>query len=326
MLVTARSDGRDQVRLDERITGALLGLHAADCLGASREFAGPDPTRSHREINGGGPFGWEPGEPTDDTALTAVVLRAYKRGFGLKAVAEGMLGWYRGGPKDVGGATAIAIERFGRSGDPLSSGAGTGQRGNGSLMRCLPTALARADARQRQAESRSISAITHDDPLCCDACAAYNGAVAALLESSEPEAAVAAAAEACQITEVADALALGRRLDLSKLANRGDPGVPNGNRGYVLDSLTIAVAGLLDPRPFEDILVDVVSLGGDADTTGAVTGGLVGARDGAASIPARWLHRLWLREEFERAAGWLVPLRQAARDQQGGDPAREVPK
>jgi ADP-ribosylglycohydrolase len=317
--------GQSLVGLEDRITGALLGLHAGDCLGATREFAGPDPSRSHREITGGGPFGWEPGEPTDDTGLAAVVLRAYERGFSLHAVAEGMLEWYRGGPKDVGGATSGAIQRFARSGDPLRSGAGPGQRGNGSLMRCLPTALARPDAGRRAAESRSISAITHADPVCVEACAAYNDVAAALLEEADPSRAVAVALQACRDGEVADALRLGPSLDLSALASQGDPAVPYGNRGYVLDSLTLAVAGLLDPRCFEEVLVDVVSLGGDADTTGAVAGGLVGARDGAAAIPSRWLERLWQRDEFERAASWLVPLRAAAPDPADEDPAEEVP-
>jgi ADP-ribosylglycohydrolase len=317
--------GHDLVRLEDRITGALLGLHAGDCLGATREFEGPDPARAHREMTGGGPFGWEPGEPTDDTALTAVVLHGYERGFSLEAVAEGMLAWFEGGPKDVGGATAAALRRYARSGDPFRSGAGTGQRGNGSLMRCLPTSLAQSDAGRRAAESRSISAITHDDPVCCDACAVYNEVVAALLEGVEPRLAVAAALEACRSAEVTDALDLGRSLDLATLAGRGDPGVPHGNRGYVLDSLSLAVAGLLDPRSFEEVLIDVVSLGGDTDTTAAITGGLVGARDGAASIPARWLQPLWLREEFKRAAGWLVPLRRAAVDPPDEDPTREVP-
>jgi ADP-ribosylglycohydrolase len=55
----------------------------------------------------------------------------------------------------VGGATAGAIQRFARSDDPPRSGAGPGQRGNGSLMRCIPTALARPSAgRRAQGESR----------------------------------------------------------------------------------------------------------------------------------------------------------------------------
>jgi ADP-ribosylglycohydrolase len=35
-----------------------------------------------------------------------------------------------------------------------------------------------------------------------------------------------------------------------------------------------------------------VNLGDNADTTAAVAGGLLGARDGVAAIPARWQERL----------------------------------
>jgi ADP-ribosylglycohydrolase len=304
----------DVDHLHARIAGALLGLHAGDCLGATREFAASDPTRSHRDITGGGTFRWDPGEPTDDTALTAVVLRAYEHGFGLRAVADGMLDWYRGQPKDVGGATAAGIERYAASGAPGRSGAGPGHRGNGSLMRCLPTALARSDAARRSAETRSISAITHDDVVCVEACVTYNEIVAELLASADPEGALRAALAACANGEVADAMKLGQRLELAAIAQRGDPGVPHGNRGFVLDSLSLAVAGFMDPRPFEQILIDIVSLGGDADTTAAVTGGLIGARDGVGAIPSRWLEPLWLRAEFERAATWLIPLREATRE------------
>jgi ADP-ribosylglycohydrolase len=311
-MIGTKSGNDDQ--LQARIAGALLGLHAGDCLGATREFAAADPSRSHRDITGGGPFGWEPGEPTDDSALTAVVLRAYEHGFSLQAVADGMLGWYRGRPKDVGGATAMAIERYAALGDPERSGAGPGQRGNGSLMRCLPTALARAATAKRAAETRSISAITHDDVVCVEACVVYNEIVAGLLASPDPERALRIALAAGANGEVADAVKLGQCLDLAALAERGDAGVPLANQGFVLDSLSLAVAGLLDPRPFEEILIDVVSLGGDADTTAAVTGALVGARDGVGGIPSRWLEPLWLRTEFELAATWLIPLRDPAAD------------
>jgi ADP-ribosylglycohydrolase len=295
----------DSERHPDKVAGALLGVHVGDCLGATREFGAPDPTRFHRHITGGGPFGWEPGEPTDDTSLTAVVLRAYESGFTLEAVADGMLAWYRSDPKDVGGATAAALARYGITGDPRSSGAGSGQRGNGSLMRCIPTALARLDDARRTNESRLISAITHDDVVCVEACVTYNEIVAGLLTGADPGSALRCALTHCQNAEVAAALELGRTLTLAPLADLGESGVPHGNGGYVLDSLSLAVAGLVDERSFEEILIDVVSLGGDADTTGAVTGGLVGARDGLASIPSRWLEPLWLREEFERATEWL---------------------
>jgi ADP-ribosyl-[dinitrogen reductase] hydrolase len=48
------------------------------------------------------------------------------------------------------------------------------------------------------------------------------------------------------------------------------------------------VWGLLTTATFEEALVQVVNLGGDADTAGAVVGALAGAAYGLPAIPPRW--------------------------------------
>lgn len=61
----------------------------------------------------------------------------------------------------------------------------------------------------------------------------------------------------------------------------------------------------------------MANLGGDADTTAAVAGGLLGVRDGAAAIPARWVERLEYRDRLVA----LVPCLAGVRQQQ--DPSAE---
>ncbi len=56
-------------------------------------------------------------------------------------------------------------------------------------------------------------------------------------------------------------------------------------------------------------MVEAVNLGGDADTTGAVTGALAGALYGEASMPRRWLDRLEPLERLERLAGALARMK-----------------
>ncbi|HEC08700.1 MAG TPA: ADP-ribosylglycohydrolase family protein, partial [Acidimicrobiales bacterium] len=186
---------------EERIAGGLLGVATGDALGATLEFMSPEAIAEtygvHREIAGGGSFRWRPGQGTDDSDLTWAVARAYLDGpFSLDRVAEGFLEWYRGGPRDIGGATAAALARLADTGDPRSSGE-TGERscGNGSLMRCIPTALVRADASVRRRELAEISAVTHAHRCCVDSCVAYGEIVARLLEGDGPTEAVAAAGE-----------------------------------------------------------------------------------------------------------------------------------
>ena len=183
--------------LVDRVRGSLLGLAVGDALGAPVEFMTPEAIQSEygvlREIVGGGVFGWRPGEGTDDSDMTASVLDAYLDGYSLDAVGERFLAWLDGGPRDVGGTTGSALRHLRANGDPTVSGKavwGEWAAGNGSLMRCLPTGLIRTDLHQLRREAAEISAITHSDPRCVDACVAYCELVALLLDGVEAAQAV----------------------------------------------------------------------------------------------------------------------------------------
>ncbi|TPX12826.1 uncharacterized protein E0L32_006706 [Thyridium curvatum] len=325
----------------QRTVGALLGVHAGDSLGASLEFSTWDSIRKRyptglRDIIGGGPFSWSPGHATDDTDLTRAVLLAYldvrrrgaageeEEGGDLARLAAGhMLDWMDGRwpdrtpgvePVDFGAATRIGLDKFRASGDPAKAGAGPNQAGNGSLMRCIPTALFQDDRDKMIAESQIISAVTHDDTRCTVACAAYNVIVAALVRGESPEGAVAAGLDVAKELEkepakpvVVGAIRAGTRLSVQELAEKG-PGasLPGKASGYVLESLSIAIAAVLDPRTLVDVLVDVVRIGKDTDTNAAIAGGLLGARDGVGAIPQDWVDKLQFRDEFTAAATELL--------------------
>ncbi|KAF1738962.1 ADP-ribosyl-(dinitrogen reductase) glycohydrolase [Beauveria bassiana] len=236
-------------------------------------------------------------------------------------------------PVDIGAATDDGLARFAKTLDPEKAGAGQGRAGNGSLMRCLPTGLFRAaaaagDAQRLVAESMRISRITHDDALCTVSCAVYNTIVAELVQGRGPDAAVDAGIRLCRKLEhaqpppqdkkktttttttpsVLGALKLGTQLRLQGLARFGPPpsAMPGECSGYVLDSLSVAVAALLDPRCLEDVLVDVLRVGKDTDTNAAIAGGLLGARDGEDAIPRRWQDRLQFGKEFRTIATSII--------------------
>jgi ADP-ribosyl-[dinitrogen reductase] hydrolase len=68
------------------------------------------------------------------------------------------------------------------------------------------------------------------------------------------------------------------------------------NTGWVRHTLESAAWGLLTTDSFEEAVVQVVNLGGDADTAGAVVGALAGAAYGLQAVPGRWreaLHGEW---------------------------------
>lgn len=323
-----------------RTLGALLGVHCGDSLGATLEFQPwshiiRDYPNGLREIIGGGCFNWPVGHATDDTDLTRAVLLAYRdyeenkktgniqsvNEFNVsKAAAEYSLKWNEGDwpgrkkgsrPVDIGNATRTGLQQFKRSKDPTKAGAGIGSAGNGSLMRCIPTALFAAEE-MRQKESIAISEFTHNDPRCTVACAAYNEIVAALIDGRTPQEAVEIGKKVgkdLDCAKVTDAIIEGETLPLAKIASEGTRGGPAFTpSGYVLNSLKLAIAALLDSRSFEDVLVDVVRIGGDSDTNGAIAGGLLGARDGIENIPERWLEKLQFRKEFEDVAWHILRL------------------
>jgi ADP-ribosyl-[dinitrogen reductase] hydrolase len=244
-----------------------------------------------------------PGQGTDDSDLTKAVLDAYLDGYSLDRVGERFLVWFDTRPKDVGGTTRAALDHLRKHGDPTRSGKAVwheGAAGNGSLMRCLPTGLIRTDPKQRRREAAAISAITHSDSRCVDACIAYGDLVALLLNEIPADLAVQQVLTDTDLHDgVRQALDQARTAALPDL----DPST------YVIDTLRVAVCALLQPASFEDVLVAVVNLGGDADSTGATAGGLLGARDGPTAIPRRWLKSLEYRQAFETAISATLQTR-----------------
>lgn len=350
----------------ERALGALLGVHAGDSLGATVEFDSweqiqGDYPRGVRDIVGGGPFDWPPGHATDDTDLTRAVLLAYrdleklnrsqsrKSPDVVRLAGQYMVDWYDGRwpgrarnetPRDIGGATATGISNLKRTADPRASGAGEGRAGNGSLMRCIPTALFQPDLTKLLRESLEISAITHDDSHCTISCAVYNVMVRTLVEGKSADeawqagkdavaqatvlaAAEMTAAQKIQLERAADkverAMDAGKSLvQVRDLAENGPKRAANATKampfkasGYVLESLVLGVAAILDPRPLEEVLIDVVRFGQDTDTNGAIAGGLLGARDGVNAIPLRWRELLQFGDEFAEVAEYLLPTQES---------------
>ena len=295
------------MRVVDRVTGGLLGLAAGDALGATCEFESPAQRGQHRDIVGGGMLGWRPGQGTDDSDLAIALARVYADGFDLTRAAEAFAAWYRTDPRDVGGMTAAALDHYlaGEPADTCGSKA-AGQlgparaAGNGSLMRCLATGLVRTDATTRRREAVAVSAITHADRRCTGACAAYVDLVALLLEgATAAETLSAVVADGTLDDDVRAAVRHGMSADLDGL----DFG------GYVLATLAVGAWALAQPQTPEELLVAIVNQGDDADTTGAVAGGLLGVRDGATAIPDRWARALEYGPEIRDLGSRLAEIR-----------------
>jgi ADP-ribosyl-[dinitrogen reductase] hydrolase len=151
-------------------------------------------------------------------------------------------------------------------------------RSNGSVMRGPPIGIFYAGP-MVEACSEACSSLTHYDPL-CGACSAFiNRMVSDLCRGIPRERAYERARERCSNDEVA--ARVGEYY-------RHEP-VPG------LDALLATHAALrvfMEEDGFERVVTRAVSLGGDADTVGALAGALAGAEYGIRAIPHRWLARL----------------------------------
>src|SRR5688572_4339439 len=189
---------RDDARRD-KLRGALLGLAVGDALGTTLEFTTPEApafprltTGPHTSITGGGPFAVAAGQITDDTQMAVCLATSLvqKGRYEVQHVARSYVRW-RPHAFDIGQLTASAIDRIAAGEDPLRAGraaweaSGRRSAGNGSLMRTAPIAVRYcSDPEARRVASLTDSGITHADPRCQIACAAFNAALASAVTSA----------------------------------------------------------------------------------------------------------------------------------------------
>ncbi len=280
----------------DRIAGALLGLAAGDALGAGYEFTNP---RADAEIGmvGGGGFGWQPGEWTDDTQMAICIAEVTATGaVDVEAIGARFLDWYATGPKDVGVQTSRVLAAA--NGDPgrLTDVAARhfaanpqGAAGNGSLMRTAPITLANLGDDVAIVESAlSVSALTHGDPLAGEACVLWCIAIDRAVREQRLDG----------VDEGLAHLPSTRRLfwsDRLREARKHAPGsfTPNG---FVVTALQAAVAAIEQtPVPHDEpwrhlplALESAVRIGHDTDTVAAIAGSLLGARWGGSAVPFAW--------------------------------------
>jgi ADP-ribosyl-[dinitrogen reductase] hydrolase len=274
----------------DKVLGALLGVAAGDALGAPLEFMSASEIRAKhgevREMLGGGWLSVVPGEITDDTQMTLAVAEgiAENPNDPIPAIGRRFIEWYDSGPKDVGNACRAAIayakRHEAKSLDDWLAAARrvhdeTGGRtaGNGALMRTIYPALYYGGKGHGVAADIGRMTHIHDDSAA--AVVAYTWAIGDITGADK---------DIYWGKERIERHMRSIRARINKLNPPPD--------GYVLNSLVCALNAIRDTNSFEGALVYAVNLGGDADTIGAITGGLAGALYGAEAIPRRWLDKL----------------------------------
>jgi len=318
-------------RVSGSLRGCLLAGAVGDALGGAIEFDRVDRIRGRfgpAGLTDYAPAYGRPGAITDDTQMTLFTLEglvlARRRGSDpVHEVRVAYRRWLRtqGGPEvapdgwllDVPGlhqqrapgATCLAALRSGALGtveSPIND-----SKGCGAVMRAAPVALWSDDVREVFALAAATGALTHGHPSGYLSAGVLAVLVQQLLAGADLAGALDVARDELQRWEGhEEQLVL---LDLAvEMGTRGVRPTPEvietalGGGWVGEEALAIAVLTALAARSLADGLLLAVNHSGDSDSTGALCGNLLGARDGAGEIPGHWLSDLELADVVERLA------------------------
>lgn len=304
----------------DRYRGCLIGLATGDAVGTTLEFQPPSTFTPIKDMVGGGPFGLQPGEWTDDTSMALCLAESLIRqnGFDPTDQLERYLQWYQVGHLsstgecfDIGNTVQKALMRFERTGEPYCGSTAPRSAGNGSIMRLAPVPLFFAQNPEKAIEmSGESSRTTHGAATAVDACrylgallvGAVNGASREELLSSHYSP-IADYWDENPLVDEIDEIAVG------SFKHRQPPEIRG--TGYVVKSLEAALWAFYYSQSFEEGCILAVNLGDDADTTGAVYGQLAGAFYGEQGIPQSWRNKLVHRDLIEYFAEQLFSAAQS---------------
>lgn len=309
-----------------QIKGALYGVAVGDALGAPLEFMSAEEIRQRHghvsEMIGGGWLNVRPGEITDDTQMTLCVARGILAApeAPVKEIGKQFIEWLRTGPKDVGGTCSSSIRRaISHGGDAPSpvdwltaskeTDMATGGRsgGNGSLMRTVYVPCYYYEDDDIRRKAKDISTMTHYDPVAAEACMVYCRVIGNILNKRKYYTRWQYLMETVYHSRFAEALR---------------PTFQPNPTGYVVDSMNAAIWSVNKSRyqhdAFRVAIETAVNLGGDADTIGAITGGIAGALYGYSRIPESWVELLDadLRAELDAMALEAELTREQAKREQ----------
>ena len=304
----------------ERYRGCLLGLATGDALGTTLEFQSPGTFTPIKDMVGGGPFGLQPGEWTDDTSMALCLAESLieQNGFVPIDQLQRYLQWYRRGYLsskgycfDIGITTRSALMRFEKTGEPYCGSTNPNNAGNGSIMRLAPVPLFFAqNPSEAIAFSGESSRTTHGAATAIDACRYLGALLVGAVNGVSREELLSAYYSPIPnywqenpLVDEIDAIAAG------SFKHRQPPEIQGS--GYVVESLEAALWAFYRSQSFEEGCLLAVNLGDDADTTGAVYGQLAGAFYGENGIPEFWRDRLAYRDLIASFAEQLFSLSQS---------------
>jgi ADP-ribosylglycohydrolase len=227
------------------------------------------------------------------------------------ALARQLRWWLLGVPAGIGLATLRALLRLWTGRRPERSGVFSA--GNGPAMRAAILGAAIDDLDALHAFVQASTRITHTDPK------AEFGALAVALAAWQGRQCASPDTDAF-LSQLQQWLGgngeelIGLLSQAIASAQEGQTteafaealGLSQGVSGYVYHTVPVAVhAWLRHPEDFRAAVIAIIACGGDADSTGAIVGGIVGAAVGREGIPTEWRNGLL---EWPRSVHWMERL------------------
>jgi len=288
----------------DRFQGCLLGLAVGDALGTTVEFSSPGSFAPLTDLVGGGPFGLEAGQWTDDTSMALCLADSLvENGWDLKGQMDRYVRWWKEGYNsstgrcfDIGITVSSALSDYRKTGEPVAGSTDPYSAGNGSLMRLAPVPMRYArDYKEAIRRSGESSVTTHGAETCVDACRYFGALIAGALTGAAKETLLAPDYFAehslhDDLCAEIDAIARGSFKEKQPPEIKGT--------GYVVDSLEASLWAFYNSNSFEEGCLLAVNLGDDADTTGAIYGQIAGAFYGLEGIPLHWREKIFDRDRI----------------------------
>lgn len=336
--MTSKLAGSGVAVLD-KYQGCLLGGAVGDALGAPVEFLSLDEIRTRfgpEGIRDYSPAYGRLGAITDDTQMTlftaegllradnrgnargichppTVVYHAYLRWLDTQGERapfpspEMKHGWLVHLPglrsRRAPGTTCLSALRSGKMGsmeEPLND-----SKGCGGVMRVAPVGLAKSPNFEPFELACELAALTHGHPSGFLAAGFFAAVIHEIIIGTPLDAAIQATIDTLRTYPGHEEClrAVEKAVELAAAAPPTPENVEKLGQGWVAEeALAIALFCSLDADSFAAGVTLAVNHGGDSDSTGAMTGNILGASLGKSAVPAEWREHLELRHEIEEVA------------------------
>ncbi|KAI9804748.1 MAG: hypothetical protein M1825_001116 [Sarcosagium campestre] len=321
-----------------RTKGGIYGVAIADALGGPVEFKRRGSFPPVQGFRHNAHFDLPPGSWTDDTSMTLCLAQSlidHQGAFMPFTAVSHYIKWWKDGHFsstgqcfDIGNATLSALGIWKDflhvnpsyrlafvSGTAVKRGHALIERaldkpskcGNGALMRVAPIGLMFYDASLEVATYvASLSAqATHPHDINLEACAVYTILVHMAMRGKSKDAMASYFGQLPWLNaEMEKRFATYTSLE----AWEAKASEEISSSGYVIHTLEAALWAFFTTNTFRDGALLAVNLGDDADTVGAIYGGLAGSFYGLEEIPSEWKQGLQRLDLIDKIASRLAEM------------------